>query len=104
VDLRAWLTVLLLLACSACSRPSQIGGDETAFHEVDALYTAVTSRRTDLLDASWERLTKLHAEKRVTDAAFRELKQIVDQARHDEWKPAAERLWTFMRGQRKPRE
>ncbi len=90
-----------LLLFAGCARPAQIGADESVFGEVDALYTAVTSKRPDLLQQSFHRLTELHESGKVPDAAFQQLSGIRDQAERDEWRPAAEKLWHFMRGQRK---
>lgn len=94
----------LALACltwGGCSRPAQIGGDELTFKEVDALYTAVTSRRTELLNASRQRLEALQAQGRLPQSAHAQLSQIIELADRQQWQTAAERLWTFMRGQRR---
>lgn len=93
--------LLLLVSGAGCSAPEQLGPDEGVLNEVDALYTAVTSRRPELLDASWSRLEALHEEQRIPDAAFDELGGIVSLAREDQWQPAAEQLWTFIRGQQR---
>ncbi|MDP1798257.1 MAG: hypothetical protein Q8K78_12270 [Planctomycetaceae bacterium] len=84
-----------------CSRPAQIGVDETAWKEAEALYTAVTARKPDLLEASRERLRSLHESGRIQTPAFEQLNRIADQAHGGEWDPAAQALWKFMRGQRK---
>lgn len=90
-----------LAAFVGCGRPPQIGSDEMVFGEVDALYTAVTAKRPDLLKDCYERLTTLHDEGKLPDPAFQKLTVICEQAEREEWRPAAERLWHFMRGQRK---
>ncbi len=96
--------VLLLLgafALSGCGQPPQIGSDETVFNEVDALYTAVTARRVDLLDQCRERLDNLHRNGSLSSDAYEELTAICQQAKQSDWQSAAETLYDFMRGQRK---
>jgi hypothetical protein len=90
-----------VLFVAACGRPPQIGDDEAVFGEVDALYTAVTAKRSDLLNASRQRLEELHRSGKVPDAAYQRLSTICDEAQRQQWRPAAEKLWHFMRGQRK---
>ena len=98
----AWI----LVSCSpmiaiGCSRVPQVLQDEAAFGELDALYTAVTTKRTDLLKDCQQRITRLHDEKRMSDAGYEEIQAITSLAEEGEWSPAAERLYTFMRAQRK---
>lgn len=89
------------LSFSGCGQPSQIGSDEEVFNEVDALYTAVTAKRADLLDQCYARLEELHRQGDLPTDAFDELTAICETARQDEWQSAAETLYEFMRGQRK---
>ena len=70
--------------------------------EVEALYTAVTTKRTDLLADCRKRLTALHASGQLSDAARSRLAEVCEQCDRNEWRPAAERLYAFMRAQRKP--
>ncbi len=93
-----WLSLFLI---AGCGRPPQLGGDETVFGEVEALYTAVTAKRPDLLHQSRQRLSALHRDGKLPPAAYQRLAGICEQAERQEWRPAAEKLWTFMRGQRK---
>ncbi|MFN0054691.1 MAG: hypothetical protein ACKV0T_21165, partial [Planctomycetales bacterium] len=88
-----WAGWLLLLA-AGCGG-AQLGEHEEAFGAVDALYTAVTTRRTDLLDQTEEQLVGLREEGKLSVAAWDELKPIIDQARSGDWRPAAERLYAF---------
>ena len=96
------LLAVLMLLSFGCSRPAQIGVDETAWKEAEALYTAVTARKPELLEASRERLRSLHESGRIQTPAFEQLNRIADQAQGGGWEPAAQSLWKFMRGQRKP--
>ncbi len=98
----AWaLCLCSLMTLAGCGRVPQVLEDEAVFGELDALYTAVTTKRTDLLNDCKQRLKKLHDEKRLSDAGYTEIKEITDLADEASWTPAAERLYTFMRGQRK---
>lgn len=88
----------LLLA--GCNRTPQLG-NEAAMGECEALYTAVTTKRTDLLAACRKRLATLHASGQLSDAAESQLESVCEQCDRKEWRPAAERLYAFMRAQRK---
>lgn len=85
-----------------CTPVPQVLDSEKVFGELDALYTAVTSKRTNLLNDCRARLTKLHDAKELSDAGFDEVTAIMDLCDDEEWSTAAERLFKFMRGQRKP--
>lgn len=102
------LKVVILLACSigmlslvGCHRVPQVVNDDAVYKELDALYTAVTSKRRNLLDDCRERLTKLHTEGRLSDAGFTEVSAIVKVAENNEWSTAAQQLYDFMRAQRR---
>ena len=88
------------------NRTPQIGTDDATFKTVDALFTAITSNRTDLVDASAARLKDLAAQGKLPDGAANELNSIIDQAKSGEWQPAAKRLYSFMQAQHRnePRE
>lgn len=94
--------VVLLVAVRGCGRPPQIGADEEAFRAVDALFTAVTARRPDLVDRCADRLGQLHAGGKLPAAAHAELRRVIDRARDGRWEAAAERLYDFMRRQERP--
>lgn len=99
--------VLTLVSClgitalSGCGSPPQVLTDEAVFGELDALYTAVTTKRRNLLEDCQKRITRLHDEQRMSDEGFNEVEAIIALAEQDKWTPAAERLYAFMRGQRK---
>lgn len=95
------LALIGLITLAGCSSVPQVLSDEAVFGELDALYTAVTTKRRNLLSDCQKRITKLHDEQRMSDAGFKEVEAIIAMAEKDEWTPAAERLYTFMRGQRK---
>ena len=93
-----------LFALAGCGGPPQVTGDPEAFKEVDALYTAVTAKSPKLLDQCEQRLRDLRSQGKLSEPALRALEPIIARARKGDWRPAAEDLTTFMRGQRKPRK
>lgn len=98
-----WLVCGVLLACATggCGGVPQVIDDEAVYGEVDALFTAVTSKRPQLLADCKSRLMKLHGEKRLSDAGFAELDRTMQMCESGDWQPAAQRLYDFMRAQRK---
>ena len=100
-NIRGLLTCLLpglLLSVSGCSGPPPLESDE-AFSTADALYTAITSHRTELLDDSEARLKELKDDGKLSADAFESLSEIVKQARTGDWQNAAEELDSFIRYQ-----
>lgn len=94
------LFMVVAIAFAGCRPPSQIESD-AAFGEVDALFTAVTSHRTDLLEQCQQRLEKLSQQGDVSTQVFQELTTICEKANAGQWQTATERLFQFMRGQRR---
>ena len=97
---RTGVAALLLLA-AGCGGPPQMGIDAETFGEVDALFTAVTSRRPALLEASQSRLQSLREKGKIAEPAAVELDRFIAKAKGGEWEPAARELAAFMRGQRR---
>lgn len=93
---------LAVVALQGCGKPSQLGPDEEAFREVDALFTAVTARRPDLVDQCDARLRRLRDAGKLPAAAHDELRRVIDRAKAGRWESAAERLYEFMKGQERP--
>jgi hypothetical protein len=83
--------------------PPQLGEHEECFKEVDALYTAVTSKSPKLLEDCDRRLRELKEAGKLPEPAARSLDAVVAKARKGEWQPAAVDLHRFMKGQRRPR-
>jgi hypothetical protein len=104
LTMRLTATAAALFVCclTGCGKPAQLGPDDKAFHEVDALFTAVTARRTDLVDECDARLAGLHDVGKVPDDAHAELQRIIERARDGKWESAADRLRAFMKGQERP--
>jgi hypothetical protein len=99
---RCALFILLLASfASGCGRPAQMGSSDEVLSAVDALYTAISSRRVELLNKSAARIEELHSSKELPDAAHRQLKSYIDEARQGQWDPAIRKLHEFIRGQRR---
>lgn len=96
----AWLLVLSL---AGCGRPPQVVDDDGCFQAVDALWTAVTSKRTDLLEQTATELDRLHTAGSLSDAGHQALTAIIRDARSKEWTKSATNLKHFMQGQRRSR-
>ena len=98
VAIRRVFACVMLVMAIGCNSVPPLGSEEVS-STADALYTAVTSRRLELVDAVEESLSKLHAEQQVSPAAMTALQAIIDQARADEWQAAAEELDQLIRNQ-----
>jgi hypothetical protein len=78
-----------------------MGGDREAAKSVDALFTAVTARDDDLLDRCEERLRSHRDSGTLRPEAWYYLDGIIRQARAGSREAAAERLYGFMKAQRR---
>ena len=97
-----WIAPLIaLVALPGCSKPAQIVADEEAMTAVDGLWTAVTSRRPELLDNSAARLRELRDGSHLSAEAFESLDGVVGKARSEDWDGAIKDLKWFIQGQRK---
>jgi hypothetical protein len=92
------ITIVPLLGCGGVA---QIGDDDDSLAAVDALYTAVTSRRAELLEKSTARLDTLHSAGKLPDGAFDSLQMISTRAKQGEWERAARDLHRFIKAQRR---
>jgi hypothetical protein len=81
--------------------PPQMGDDEEVSKAVDALFTAVSARNEQLLDDCEGRLGTLKEGGKLPAPAAEFLDGVIDQARDGLWRPAAERLYSFMKAQRR---
>jgi hypothetical protein len=83
-------------------RPTpQIGTDHDVFNTVDALFTAVTARDERQLGECERRLGSYRESGKLPAAAADELDAIIRKARSGSWQSAAERLYDFMKAQRR---
>src|SRR5437899_11068560 len=96
-------TAVLLGVCwwAWWDRPPQMGSDKEVFKAVDALFTAVTARDEKLLADCEQRLLALRDGGRLPDAAATYLDRVIQTARAGQWQTAAERLYDFMKAQRR---
>jgi len=97
-SLTSGLLVGILLLVAGCGGPPELQSVE-AFSATDALYTAITSHRTDLLDESATRLKALKDAGKLSTDAFESLTEIIKQAQLGDWQDAAEELDSFIRHQ-----
>ncbi|HEY1186034.1 MAG TPA: hypothetical protein VGE74_00195 [Gemmata sp.] len=89
------------VAVAYFSRPPQMGTSEEAFRTVDALYTAVRNRDEKRLTECEQRLAGYRQSGQLPANAADELAAIIVSARSGSWETAAERLYGFMRAQRR---
>ena len=90
--------VVISLLVTGCGGPHALQSAE-AFSTTDALYTAITSHRSDLLDESENRLKTLKDADKLSGEALETLTEIIEQARSGDWQDAAEDLDSFIRHQ-----
>jgi hypothetical protein len=83
------------------AKPPQMGPDEEVFKTVDALFTAVTARDEVLLLQCEGRLQNHKDAGKLPVAASDHLDAIIQSARAGSWETAAQRLYDFMRAQRR---
>jgi|SRR5205807_6897223 len=93
------LAVVLLVCWFLWTRPPQMGEDTEVFKAVDALFTAVTARDEKLLAQCAQRLRAYQEAGTLPDEAGAYLDAIIQSAAAGRWKPAAQRLYEFMRAQ-----
>jgi hypothetical protein len=91
--------VVLLLV--SLRRPPQMGADEEVFRGVDALFTAVTARDEQLLARCEQRLHAFRDAGKIPPEASAYLDDVIARARRGRWQSAAERLYDFMKAQRR---
>lgn len=89
---------LVLLTLSGCAKPPELGSDE-ASRAAESLYTAVTSKRDDLLTQTESQINTLRSGQKLSEQAHAELTDIIRVARDGNWHPAAERLDALIRAQ-----
>ena len=101
--LRILVSVSAILSMAfvwGCSRTPQLAGDEECIGAMDALWTAVTSKREPLLERCAGEIERLHASGQLGDDAYEILSGVVTTARAGDWARARTTLKSFMRDQR----
>jgi len=103
VTLAAAAASLVLLVCWFVwwGKPPQIGADKEAIQTVDALFTAFTSRNTARLAQCEERLHALRDAGELPPNAADYLDGLIKTARGGNWQGAAQKLFNFMKAQRR---
>jgi hypothetical protein len=94
---------LVLLVCWFVwwARPPQIGADKEAVRTVDALFTAFTSRNATRVGQCEERLHALKDAGKLPQHAADYLDSLIKMARGGNWRGATQKLFDFMKGQRR---
>lgn len=103
---KIWIAVLLCamsLVWAGCGPPQVLNSDES-LKSLDALWTAVTSQKSELLANAAKDLKRMHDQKRMSDAGWRSIDAIIKQAELGDWQGAAKKLRDFIKGQRKQGE
>ena len=95
----ALATLGLIAALVGCSGTPQLG-DSESLGAADALWTAITAKDPDLLEASASEIKQLHADAKMPDDAFQCLTDVIATARSGKWAEARAALKAFVRGQR----
>jgi hypothetical protein len=95
------LALVLGIGFVGCRRPPQMGAEEEVFQSVDALFTAVTARDEKLLGECEQRLQALKAAGKLPGDASDYLDGVITKAHAGCWESAAEKLYDFMRAQRR---
>lgn len=95
------ILLLMMVLLLGCGRAAQIGESEDVLAAVDALYTAVTSKRVELLEKSASRIEELHKQGELPEPAYRQLKSFIDDSRAGKWDASVRKLHEFIRGQRR---
>lgn len=105
---RAALITLGLLGSAAAivlyfawRSPPQMGTSEQVFNTVDALYTAVRNEDERRVEECATRLRGYRDSGKLPAAAADRLEAIITTAKAGNWRPAAETLYDFMKGQRR---
>jgi hypothetical protein len=98
--------VVVFVALAVCwfvwrGRPPQMAADEEVFKTVDALFTAVTARDEKLLGQCEQRLQALRDAGKLPGDASDYLGGVIRKARDGRWQSAAEKLYGFMKAQRR---
>lgn len=101
IALAAVAVILAVVLFLNLGSPPQMGPDEGVFRTVDALFTALTGRNEKQLAQCEQRLKGYQEAGKLPAKAAKSLDGIIQTARAGRWQPAAERLYDFMKGQRR---
>ena len=104
IALGAVVVIVAVVLFLNLGSPPQIGSDEEVFRTVDALVTALTGRNEKQLAQCEQRLNGYREAGKLPPKAAQSLDGIIQTARAGRWRPAAERLYDFMKGQKREGE
>lgn len=76
--------------------PPPLATDPAVRETIDALFTAFTSRRVELLDDCDQRLKKHHEAGRLSDPSRDYLAKLAAQARAGNWESSARQLYAYI--------
>ncbi|MBM4074603.1 MAG: hypothetical protein FJ267_03045 [Planctomycetes bacterium] len=93
------VTVGLIITESGCSRRPAAVDSEDAMLAIDALYTAITSRQSKLVEDVHDRLKSLASAQKLSSEALRQLESIIESANSGKWESAAKQVDHFIRRQ-----
>jgi hypothetical protein len=96
----ALATALLL---PGCGNPPQLGSDQQLWSTTDALWTAVSSRRSELVSKAAVKLEELNAVGALNDEAHKSLNEVIALTKAGDWAEARKDLRAFIEGQQRPR-
>jgi hypothetical protein len=84
-----------------CTGAPQLGGDERCMDAADALWTAVNSRQSELIDRAADEIARLRDDGVMPPAAAETLAEIIAAARQGQWSGSRDALRRFIRAQRR---
>jgi hypothetical protein len=101
-----WPVVLICVGAAvwwllSLRKPPQMGANAEVFKTVDALFTAVTAHDEKLLEQCETRLREQRDAGKISAEPAEYLDNVINKARAGNWQSAGERLYDFMRAQKR---
>lgn len=90
------MLTLLVASSIGCGGSPEVTS-EAGLKSLDALYTAVTSRKPELLDQSAMQVNRLEASGDLSGSAADAIEGVIQLAEAGDWQQAAERLDKYIR-------
>lgn len=78
----------------------QLAADGDVYASLDALFTAVTSRRESLVANCESKLVAMHSEGRIPEPAWQRIAHVIELAKAGQWESAASDLYAFIERQK----
>jgi hypothetical protein len=94
-----WFVILFLLVSlvAGCGQPQVAPGNRRL---VESLRTAISSKRTDWLDANAQLIEERHADGELSDDEYQTFSAIVELARGGDWAAAEKNVIALVKGQK----